>query len=97
MPVINTKHHIDRKAREILDQLAVDLADDTLLTTLQCANWLGVSTQFLELGRIRNYGPPAVSIAPRVIRYRKNSVLRWLIERERAYAKAQREKSEASS
>ena len=80
------RHHIDRRAREIIDQLAIDLADDFLLTTLQCANWLGVSTQFLELGRIKGYGPPAVDIAPRVVRYRKNSVLQWLLERERAYA-----------
>jgi hypothetical protein len=87
------KHHIDRNARETLDQLTVDLEDDTLLSTLQCANWLGVSTQFLEIGRIKGYGPPAVNIAPRVVRYRKTSVLRWLIERERAYAKAQRAKA----
>ena len=82
-----TKHHIDAHAREILDRLADDLGDDSLMTTQETAHWLNVSTQFLEIGRVQNYGPPAAMLAPKVIRYRKNSVLRWLIERERAYAK----------
>jgi hypothetical protein len=83
----NTKHHIDRRARGILDRLADDLEDDTLMTTQETARWLNVSTQFLEIGRTRGYGPPATAMAPKVVRYRKNAVLRWLIERERAYAK----------
>jgi hypothetical protein len=85
--VTKLNHHIDRRAGQLLDRLNDDLEDDSLLSTLQCANWLGVSVQFLEIGRIKGYGPPAVNIAPRVIRYRKNSVLKWLVERERAYAK----------
>ena len=79
------KHHIDRKARELLDRLIDDLEDDTLMTTRETANWLNVSTQFLEVGRIQGYGPPATVMAPKVIRYRKNTTLKWLIERERAY------------
>jgi hypothetical protein len=57
------------------------------MTTRETAQWLNVSTQFLEIGRIQNYGPPATVLAPKVIRYRKNTTLKWLIERERAYAK----------
>jgi hypothetical protein len=88
MTVADTfKHHIDSRARELLDRLADDLDDDTLMTTRETANWLNVSTQFLEIGRTQNYGPPATMLAPKVIRYRKNAVLRWLLERERAYAK----------
>jgi hypothetical protein len=81
------KHHLDPKAREILDRLADDLEDDSLMTTQETANWLNVSRQFLELGRMHGYGPPATVLSPKVVRYRKNLVLKWLLERERAYAK----------
>jgi hypothetical protein len=81
------KHHLDPKAREILDRLADDLEDDSLMTTQETASWLNVSRQFLELGRMQGYGPPATVLSPKVVRYRKNTVLRWLLERERAYAK----------
>jgi hypothetical protein len=81
------KHHIDSRAGELLHLLADDLKDDTLLDTRECANWLGVSRQFLELGRMNGSGPPCTVLSPKVIRYRRNTVLRWLIERERDYAK----------
>jgi hypothetical protein len=87
------KHHLDRRAGEILDRLADDLEDDSLMTTQQTASWLNVSTQFLEIGRMQGYGPTATILSPKVVRYRKNAVLRWLIERERAYSKAQRAKA----
>ena len=89
------KHHIDAKARELLDRLADDLEDDTLMTTQETANWLNVSSQFFEIGRSHGYGPPPTVLSPKVVRYRKNSVLKWLLERERACAKAQREKAGA--
>ena len=79
------KHHIDKHARELLDRLADDLEDDTLMTTHEAARWLNVSSQFLEIGRAQGYGPPDTVLSPKVVRYRKNRVLRWLIERERAY------------
>jgi hypothetical protein len=88
MPVAKLlKHHLDPKARELLDRLADDLEDDALMDTRETASWLGVSRQFLELGRMQGYGPPATVLAPKVVRYRKNAVMRWLIERERDYAK----------
>jgi hypothetical protein len=88
MPTADTfKHHLDARARELLDRLADDLEDDTLMTTQETARWLNVSTQFLEIGRTQGYGPPATMLAPKVIRYRKNTTLKWLIEREKAYAK----------
>jgi hypothetical protein len=83
----NFKHHLDARAREILDRLADDLDDDTLMTTQETASWLSVSKQFLELGRMQGYGPPATVLSEKVVRYRKNSVLRWLIERERDFSK----------
>jgi hypothetical protein len=83
---VPSKHHLDARAREILNRLVDDLGDDALMTTQETARWLNVSTQFLEIGRAKNYGPPATVLAPKVVRYRKNAVLRWLIERECAYA-----------
>jgi hypothetical protein len=81
------KHHLDSTAGELLARLKVDLEDDSLLDTRQCADWLNVSRQFLEIGRMHGSGPPAVALAPKVVRYRKGAVLQWLLEREREYAK----------
>jgi hypothetical protein len=55
-----------------VDRLADDLENDTLMTTPETARWLNVSKQFLEIG----YGPPATVMSPKVVRYRKNAVLR---------------------
>jgi hypothetical protein len=86
MPAIR-QHNIDLRAREMLDRLADDLTDDSLLTTVECAQWLNVSKQFLEIGRMQGYGPTPVLLSEKVVRYRKNTVLKWLIEREKAYSK----------
>jgi hypothetical protein len=53
---------------------------DTLLTTAQCATWRGVSIQYWKIGGSQ-CGPPHVVLAPRVIRYRRDAVNRWLQER----------------
>ena len=36
---------------------------------------------------MHGYGPPATTLSPKVVRYRKGAVLKWLIEREKAYAR----------
>ena len=46
------------------------------------AAWLSVSTQWLEIGRCKGFGPPFVIVSKGVIRYRKDSVREWLAERE---------------
>ena len=77
-----TKHHIDRRADRIL---GADIgADDELLSTRAVADWLGVSTQWVEIGRSKNYGPPFRKISARCIRYHRGDVLKWL--KERSYA-----------
>lgn len=77
-----TKHHLDRRADKIV---AADVgADDELLTTRQVADWLSVSTQWIEIGRSRHYGPEFTRVGPRVIRYRRGDVLKWLRERTHA-------------
>ena len=52
-----------------------------LLTTKEEADWLGTSTQWLEIGRAKGYGPPFERIGPRHIRYRVGKTITWLDER----------------
>ncbi len=77
-----TKHHIDKRADRIV---GADIgADDELLSTQAVANWLGVSVQWVEIGRSKNYGPPFRKISARCIRYLRGDVLKWL--KARSYA-----------
>jgi hypothetical protein len=81
---VTTKLHIDKRAAEVA-ALGGGADDDDLLTTIQVAAWLGVSVQFLEIGRSSGgYGPPFTRLAPRAIRYRRGDVLQWLRERTHA-------------
>jgi hypothetical protein len=73
------RHHLDRRAAAIAE--AAQGAPDNLLSTRAVAEWLGVSIQFLEIGRHRGYGPKFVRIEPARIRYRCADVLAWLEER----------------
>lgn len=73
------KHHLDRRA-SMLAEIGHGAPDD-LLSTRSVAEWLGVSIQFLEIGRHRGYGPKFVRIGPSRIRYRRSDVLAWLEER----------------
>jgi hypothetical protein len=72
------RHHLDRRAAS-LTECSEDL--DGLLTTRETAEWLGVSTQFLEIGRSRGYGPHFTRLSPRHIRYRRRDVISWLERR----------------
>jgi hypothetical protein len=71
--------HIDKRAGAIASQVAGD--DDDLLTTNETADWLQVSSQWLEIGRTRGYGPPYDRLSAKVIRYRRGKVRAWLDER----------------
>jgi predicted DNA-binding transcriptional regulator AlpA len=73
------KHHLDRRASTLAEVSAG--APDDLLSTKEVAEWLGVSVQFLEIGRSRGYGPKFVRLGPGRIRYRRVDVLTWLEER----------------
>jgi predicted DNA-binding transcriptional regulator AlpA len=77
------RHNLDRRAHQIVD-LGGSGSDDQLLHTREVADWLGVSTQWLEIGRSKNYGPKFTRVGPRVIRYRRGDVLKWLRERTHA-------------
>ena len=58
--------------------------DDDLLTTIEVARWLGVSTQWLEIGRCRGYGPIYVRTTPRRVRYRRADIVAFLRARRHA-------------
>ena len=76
-PAAPQKFHLDRRADKIAASIEAG-DDDALLTTRQLADWFDVSTQWVEQGRIRKYGPPFVRIAARSVRYRRGDVLKWL-------------------
>jgi hypothetical protein len=62
--------------------------DDDLLNTPAAAVWLGVSTQWLELGRCKKFGPPFIKITKRLVRYRKRDLLDYLQSRTRTMTAA---------
>jgi predicted DNA-binding transcriptional regulator AlpA len=76
-------HHIDKRAHQIAAAPATSGDADELLSTMQLAALLGVSTQWLEIGRSRGYGPPFKTLGPRMIRYRRGDVRAWLESRSR--------------
>jgi predicted DNA-binding transcriptional regulator AlpA len=71
-------HHLDRRAADLAERGAAGGNPDDLLNTTEVAEWLAVSTQFLEIGRHAGYGPRYVRISPRRVRYRRADVLAWL-------------------
>ena len=72
------KFHLDKRAAEIATQPG---DDDELLSTAEAARLLGVSNQWLEIGRHRGYGPPFERLAAKLIRYRRGTMRSWLRER----------------
>ncbi len=86
-PVRPKSHHLDRRAATIVE-LLTERDPDQMLTTAETAELLGCSVSFLEIGRIRDYGPPARKITPRMVRYRRGDVLAWVQERAEANARA---------
>jgi len=84
-PRVPLRFHLDKRAADLAARLGFEReADpDELLTTRALAALLGVSIVWLRMGRMRRYGPPAIKIAERHIRYRRDDVRRWLLERAR--------------
>jgi hypothetical protein len=84
MFVTKTKLHKQRRKIDKTADTTISQAppgdDDTLLTTAAVAMWLGVSTQWLELGRCKGYGPVYVKVG-RLVRYRKGDVIAYLRSR----------------
>lgn len=51
------------------------------LTTQQAAKYLQVSTQWLEIGRVKGYGPKFIKFG-RMVRYRRETIDDYLKARE---------------
>jgi hypothetical protein len=84
----NRAFHLDRRIDQILalEPPVFDKnnnPDDDLLTTDVVAGWLGVSKEWLEVGRVHGYGPPFKKLGPKNVRYRRGSVKLWLAQRKR--------------
>ena len=73
------KLHLDKRAHTLAKAGEGD--GDDLLNTQQLSDWLGVSTQWCEIGRCRDYGPKWIRVGARRVRYRRSDVLAWLAER----------------
>jgi predicted DNA-binding transcriptional regulator AlpA len=76
------KLHLDRRAGQLRAEGEAEGAPDDLLTVREVAAWLGMSEQWLALGRRKGYGPVFIRLSPQDIRYRRSAVLQWLRERE---------------
>lgn len=74
--------HLDRRAAALAAVNPDDTTADTdLLTTAELAAWLGVTKAWVELGRVKNFGPPYLRLSAQMIRYRRSEVKAWLQER----------------
>ncbi len=72
-------YHLDKRARALV-AASIGGDDDELLTSKECAHWLGCSTAWLQGGRSKGFGPPYVGLG-RSIKYRRRDVLAWLDQR----------------
>ncbi len=70
-------HQLDRRAHKLLDEA---ISENALLDTEQVADWLGVSKNWLEIGRIRGWGPRFKKLAPKIVRYHVPDVRDFLEE-----------------
>ncbi len=55
----------------------------SFMNTRQAADFIGVSPAWLELCRSRGDGPPYVCVGEKLIKYRRESLERWMVECER--------------
>jgi predicted DNA-binding transcriptional regulator AlpA len=76
----DTKHHLDKRAQEILAFLE-DRNSQELIDTRELAEYLGVSTQWAEIARHEGKGPKWLPLSTRQIRYRVSEVRAWLDSR----------------
>ncbi len=81
------RHHLDKRAEAIAELLTAG-DPERLMSTVETAELLDCSRSFLEIGRMagralagRAYGPPAIHITPKMCRYRRRDVLKWIEER----------------
>lgn len=66
----------------ILAEIRQPTNPEKLLTTGQVATLTGMSTSWLEKGRIYGWGPKYLRLSPGATRYRWSDILTYLQERE---------------
>jgi hypothetical protein len=76
-----SRHHLDKRADELAISVASNGQPDDLLRSGTAAKELGVSEQFLTIGRSRGYGPPFLRLSKSVVRYRRSDLVEWLNQR----------------
>ena len=54
------------------------------LTTTQAAAYLGMSRQWLEIGRHKGYGPPYIKLG-RAVRYKRSALDNWMTDRQQLH------------
>ncbi len=80
------RHHIDKWARQLANYVA-DGDGDELLPTKLVADLLHIQPTTLEIWRSQSrktkkrVGPPFVRVTPRMVRYRRNDLVKWLRSR----------------
>ena len=74
---------IIRETAELAARLALEGAKvgPEYFTTPQTAEYLGCSTQWLEIARHRGYGPPYIKLS-RMVRYKRSALDDYMAARE---------------
>jgi hypothetical protein len=88
VPKKKRRHHLDRRASQIIEDAPPLSQPDKLLSAKQIADWFGISKKKLETDRRLTRrgtptGPPFVAISLRVMRYPQGDALAWLKSRTR--------------
>lgn len=62
------------------------MAEDHIeyLSTEQVAAYLGMSRQWLEIGRHKGYGPPYIKLG-RAVRYKRSALDEWMLARQQSH------------
>ena len=62
------------------------MAEDHIeyLSTEQVAAYLGMSRQWLEIGRHKGYGPPYIKLG-HAVRYKRSALDEWMLARQQSH------------
>lgn len=67
--------------KETKKEPVLTIVGDEFLCTKQLAKMLGVSVQWLEIGRCYGYGPKFCKLGAGLVRYRLSDVMKWVAVR----------------
>jgi predicted DNA-binding transcriptional regulator AlpA len=73
-------HHLDKRADQLTQSVSAGSPDD-LLDSQQVADLLGMSKSWVDIGRSTGYGPPFIEMGPRLVKYRRSDVIKWIRSR----------------